>query len=146
VKILRILVLASLAVTLLVITLGCSFDAQPIDSHEGTSAATINESPDAPQVPKEQEDVTKTIYVYPQIGVSDATVNGNPVITGQDNIIQIVANEPVLVKYYYVNLQGSLTEVTPNLDTYYSFFVLKNNGRYSADTFKSTYESEKTRN
>jgi hypothetical protein len=90
-----------------------------------------------------QDDGIKTILVYPQPGITNATVNDIPIITGQDNQVQIDTNQPLQMKYNFVNSRGNLSEATQDLDTFYDFHVLKANGGWSSTIHRDAYKADK---
>jgi hypothetical protein len=96
-----------------------------------------------PKTLEPQDDGKKTITVYPQEGITHATVNGIPIITMQDNLVQIDTNQPLQMKYNFVNSRGNNSEAVQDLDTYYDFHVLKANGGWASTIHRSAYETDK---
>lgn len=97
-----------------------------------------------PKILEEQDAGVKTILVFPQPGITDATVNGIAVFAGQDNRVQIDTNQPLQVKYTFVNEAGHVSQVTQDLDTYYDFHVLKANGGWASTTHREAFATDKT--
>lgn len=110
-----------------------------------TSASTTDTSVTStqPKILEPQDDGIKTILVFPQPGITNATVNGIPIITGQDNQIQIDTNQPLQMKYTFVNSYGNVSEATQDLDTYYDFHVLKANGGWASTVHRDAYATDK---
>lgn len=96
-----------------------------------------------PKTLEPQDDGMKTITVYPQEGITHATVNGVPIITMQDNRVQIDTNQPLRVTYNFVNERGNNSEAIQDLDTYYDFHVLKANGGWASTSHRSAYQTDK---
>lgn len=116
--------------------IGCSATTQP-------NGSTVTDTPDSTAT--SQADGLKTIIIYPQPGVTNATVNGIPITTGQENSIQVNADDSlVTAKFTYQNSQGVLTETSVDLQTYYEFHVLAAYGGYLSTVHRSAFENDKT--
>ena len=109
----------------------------------GSPVGAVTADPE-PQDPEPQDDGMKTILVYPQEGITNATVNGIPVIVGQDNRVEIDPNQPLQMKYNFINSRGQMSEAIQDLDTYYDFHVLKASGGWSSSKYQASYETDKT--
>lgn len=134
-KIIKKILFVLLIMSMLGVFIGCTTDTQPIDS---TTETTTNSHDTT------QSSELKTMVIYPQPGVTNATVNGIPVTTGQENRIQVNINQPlVTAKYSYTNLQGVLTETSYDLQTYYEFHVLKANGGWASTMHAGAFENDK---
>ena len=139
-KMINKLLLFLLAGLLLGMSMGCSSSTQPADSTEETSTGSSAET----QMPEEQDDGMKTIVIYPQSGVTNATVNGIAVISGQENSIRVDTNQSlVTVKYSYINALGTPAEASYDLQTYYDFHVLKANGGWASTMHEGAFENDK---
>jgi hypothetical protein len=94
--------------------------------------------------PEPQDDGLKTIIVFPQPGVTNASVNGISVITDTENRVQIDSNQPLVATYTIINSQGDPAEMTQTLDTYYDFHVLKANGGWASTIHREAFLADKT--
>ena len=144
--------LAVLALVLsLVLVLGCDAIDDITGAIDEVVPGTPAVDPGAPAVdpgadekPEPPADGMKTITVYPQDGITNPTVNGVPIITGQDNELRIDPDQPLQMKYDFVNSRGQQSQATHDLQTYYDFHVLKANGGWASTLFRDAYETDKS--
>jgi len=112
-----------------------------VTSAGSTTGTTVTS--DQPKILEAQNAGIKTILVFPQPGITNATVNDIPIFTGQDNQVQIDTDQPLQMEYNFVNEYGNLSEATQDLDTYYDFHVLKANGGWASTIHRSAYDTDK---
>ena len=86
----------------------------------------------------------KTVVVWVRAGVRNATMNGgNPLGVGQDNTVTIMVNHPLWVEFDYTDSYGRDQHTRIDLDDYYDFFILHENGSWTQLKYRDAYEDEK---
>lgn len=86
----------------------------------------------------------KTVVVWVRDGVRNATMSGgNPLAVGQDNSVTIMVNHPLWVEFDYTDSFGRDQHTRIDLDDYYDFFILRENGGWTQLKYRDAYEEEK---
>jgi hypothetical protein len=105
----------------------------------GEASATANQI-----TPEPGNTDGKTVLVWCCQGVRNARLNGeNPLLVGQDNQVTIQVDQPLWAEFDYTDSFGREQHTRIDLDSYYDYFILRENGGWTQVKYQEAYENDK---
>jgi hypothetical protein len=138
----RILSVAALMLLIIMtafLVVGC-------DVIDETPTPTAADQPQVTLTPTDNPDVTgeKTVTVWVREGLRNATMNGdNQLALGVDNSVLILTGHPLWVEFDYTDAYGREQQTRIDLDDYYDYFILRENGGWTQLKYQDAYDNEK---
>jgi hypothetical protein len=114
----------------------------PSGSNAASSAIYIVVLP--AQTPTTSSD-EKTVLIWCCPGVRNAMLYGEtPLPVGQDNSVTVKHDQAIWAEYDYTDQFGREQHTRVELDNYYDYFVLRENGGWSQSKYPDGYEADKS--
>ncbi len=105
-----------------------------------TTQPTVTPTP----TPTESVPGEKTVTVWVRDGLRNATMNGgNQLTAGVDNKVLILTGHPLWVEFDYTDSYGREKHTRIDLDDYYDYFILRENGGWTSLKYQNAYDNEK---